>query len=216
MKGGENQRLFKKTTSYKQSTQIKEVIMKTRGSNRQTVKRVSLVAAGLLTFLCAFIILSQPSWAEAKGTVSILGTTEPGHDVDANIIAPNTGGKSIAVRFDQVTRGGITKAKRCDPGIHESPSPFRLHAPAAFFNIETTAEYNGPIDICIDYSGMGYDNESALKISHLKDKTWEELQTVLDKENDIICGRASSLSHFAVYEDPKLVYGPYFWYHRVR
>jgi hypothetical protein len=194
-----------------------EVIMKRKGTDIQTLKITSLLVACVSIFLCTLIILSvQSSYAETKGTVSILGVTQPGHDVETKIINPNTGEQSIIVRFDQVKKGGITKAKICDPSIHQSPSPFRLHTPANFYNIVTTAEYNGPIEICIDYSRMGYNNESALKIAHLKDKTWEELQSALDNENDIICGMVSSLSHFAIYEDPRLVYGPYFWYHRVR
>ena len=68
--------------------------------------------------------------------------------------------------------------------------------------IETTATFTGSVEICIDYSGVSYGNESNLKLLHFDDVllVWDDVTTSLDTLNDIICGSVTSFSPFLVAE----------------
>ena len=77
------------------------------------------------------------------------------------------------------------------------------------YNIETTAEYEGPIEIEIDYGDEAFENEEGLSMLHYEDGEWLNVTKTLDTENNIIKGEVQSLSPFVIVEDsePPVLFG---------
>jgi hypothetical protein len=67
-------------------------------------------------------------------------------------------------------------------------------------SITTTAVFAGLIEVCIDYSGITFQDESQLKLFHFEDGAWVDHTTSLDTVNNSICARVSSLSPFAIFQ----------------
>ena len=123
--------------------------------------------------------------------------TPAGTDV---VVAPadtSTGEALATITFDSVTDEGATTVTTDDtgPGL---PSGFQLGSPGTYYDISTTATFNGTIEICIDYSGVSYDSEAELKLLHFENGGWVDATTSVDTVNDIICGEVTSLSPFAI------------------
>ncbi len=113
-----------------------------------------------------------------------------------------TGTTPVTVTFDEVTESGATTLTISNTGP-PPPSGFQLGEPPTFYEVTTTASHSGQIELCIDYSGIGFTgDESQLRLTHY-DEVSEPLDvTVLpvDTVNKIICGIVDSLSPFAVVE----------------
>jgi PKD repeat protein len=137
--------------------------------------------------------VSQNGWAP--------GTTPPGTDVVVEPEDPNTGESPVTLTFDQVTGAGTSSLTTSGQG-QPPPSGFRLGNPPTYYEISTTAEFSGSITICIDYSGIGFGNESNLKLYHWEnDIEWVDSTSSLDTVNDVICGTVTSVSPFAIFEE---------------
>jgi len=126
--------------------------------------------------------------------------TYPGTDVFVQPIDSTTEDTPVTITFEKVTGEGTTGVTTSEIG----PPPllgFKLGTPPVYYEIATTATYEGSIEICIDYHGIAYDNELLLKLFHYEGDAWVDITSFLDTSNDIICGLASSLSPFAVFEE---------------
>ncbi|MEQ9569615.1 MAG: PKD domain-containing protein, partial [Longimicrobiales bacterium] len=135
----------------------------------------------------------------------ILGNTRPGTNVAvANPTDRTTGEASpVTVTFAEVTAAGETTVASGTVGQGGPPAPggFRLGQPPTFFDVETTASFVGTVEICIDYSGLRFGNENAIRLMHHDETSgWEDVTTSRDSSNDIVCGTTSSLSPFLVAE----------------
>jgi hypothetical protein len=80
------------------------------------------------------------------------------------------------------------------------PDGFAMGIPTAYYDITTTAAFDGYIQVCIDYSNTTFINESTLQLFHFENEQWVDVTTSHDMVNDIICGNVTSLSPFAVCE----------------
>ena len=103
----------------------------------------------------------------------------------------------LSLGFSSVTATGVTTVIP----VAEGPSPpegLRLGEETVYYELNTTATFTGPVELCLDYSGMDVGNESELKLYHYVGEAWVDITTSLDMENDIICGEVSSLSIFAL------------------
>ena len=68
-------------------------------------------------------------------------------------------------------------------------------------DITTTATFTGNVEICLEYDGTSFRNESSLKLFHSSDgSNWVDVTTSVDTVNDIICGVIASFSFFGVFE----------------
>jgi len=81
------------------------------------------------------------------------------------------------------------------------PDQFKLGVPPIYFDINTTATYDPPITVCIDYSEISFGNEDQLCLLHWTGAGWEDVTISLDTVNDIICGEVYSLSEFIIVEE---------------
>jgi len=159
------------------------------------------------------LILSvQSTWADKMGSVTVVGLTEAGRNVVIELTDLSADKSAVIVTFDEVQTAGITRLKKIDAGTFPPISDFKLRTQPLYYSIATSAEYRNDVKICIDYSGKDIMKEGALRLHHLKNGIWEELETDLDHKNNIICGITSTLSDFVLFEDPRYVYGPMVWY----
>jgi hypothetical protein len=128
--------------------------------------------------------------------------TPPGTDVIVQPVDETTGETLATLSFDNVTEGGMTTLTSTTPSENQGPPQgFRFGAPPVMFDITTTATFEGNVEVCFDYSGMGFHNESSLKLFHSSDGSdWIDVTTSLDTENDVICGIVTSFSFFGVFE----------------
>jgi hypothetical protein len=103
------------------------------------------------------------------------------------------------VTFNNVAVAGTTT---CDtsagnPG-GELPSGFRLRG--LFIDVGTTAEYSGPVEVCINYDESQVGNETNLKLLHWNGTRWQDITTSMNAASNIVCGQVSSLSPFVLVE----------------
>jgi len=136
------------------------------------------------------------------------GNTTSGTNVQVTPVDPTTGAPApVQLTFGNVSSGGTTTvtSQPVGGGGPPPPSNFRLGSPATYYNIQTTASYDGTITVCLSYAGVRYGNESQLKLLHGVTAAngtvqWVDVTTSLDIANDIICGRVTSLSPFLAAE----------------
>ena len=125
--------------------------------------------------------------------------TSSGGDVVIEPVDDTTGTTPVTITFDQIDEEGTTSLVILPEGDPEPPG-FKLGDPPTYYEITTTAEISGDIEVCIDYSGISYGNENELRFYHYENDQWVDVTTSLDTANDIICGTVSSLSLFAILE----------------
>jgi DNA-binding beta-propeller fold protein YncE len=126
--------------------------------------------------------------------------TPPGEDIFVIPEDPNTGEAPIGISFTNVTIGGETTLDITETGAPPDLG-FKIGNPPTYYEIETTAEYSGPITICIEYTGISFAQEENLRLFHQElGGVWTDITTSLDTENNIICGETTSLSPFAIFE----------------
>lgn len=110
---------------------------------------------------------------------------------------------AVALTFDSVATSGTTGVTRTNTGP-EPPAGFSLGHPPTYYELSTTAVSSGSVEVCINYTGTNYGNESKLKLFHLEEGKWVDRTVSVDTANKIICASVISLSPFAVLEDRRI------------
>jgi hypothetical protein len=110
---------------------------------------------------------------------------------------------AVALAFDNVAASGTTGVTRTNTGPLP-PAGFTLGDPPTYFELSTTATFSASVRVCINYSGIGFENEANLKLLHYEDGAWVDRTISLDTANKIICATVTSLSPFAVLEDRRI------------
>jgi hypothetical protein len=131
--------------------------------------------------------------------------TVVGTDIVVAPLDQNSGAALATLTFDQVTASGTTTLASSFTGV-PPPNGFATGTPPTYYDIATTASFAGDIEVCINYSSVFFENENELRLYHYEDPEWVDRTTSLDTENDIICGRVSSLGLFSLFE-PKYCAG---------
>jgi len=78
------------------------------------------------------------------------------------------------------------------------PSGFALGAPPRYFDVSTTAVFTGNAQVCINYGGIGFHGMPSLR--HFENGIWVDVTLSVDTASHIVCGLATSLSPFALFE----------------
>ncbi|MDI6831372.1 MAG: IPT/TIG domain-containing protein, partial [Actinomycetota bacterium] len=139
------------------------------------------------------------AWAVGtKGTVLRLvqANTREGSDITVGL----GGGDSIT--FSSVTAAGNTiKSPTEEPTGEE----FDYHLPVRWYDISTSASFSGTAEVRLSYGDdYGFDEEG-YRLLHKTGGGWEDVTTGVDTENNVISGRVTSLSDFAIiYPLPKI------------
>ncbi len=182
-----------------------EVNMNRKFTEKNGFKKIIYSSIAVFVMMFAFIILYNGHALACEGTV------QTGNHVVMKMLDPATGDLFATVKFEEVTTGGKTKMTESGKGL-PSPSNYALPTEPAYYDIATEADYSGDVEVCMNYKSIGLTKPSALRVSHLENGSWEELNTTVDTEKGIICGTSPSLSQFVVFEDPRYLYGPILWY----
>src|SRR6185369_5167862 len=65
---------------------------------------------------------------------------------------------------------------------------------------ETNATFSGQATLCINYTGISYNNESNLRLLHFENNAWVDHTISLNTTTKVVCARTSSFSPFVVAE----------------
>lgn len=106
---------------------------------------------------------------------------------------------TVFVGFDNVSAPGITTVT-LNPSGPTPPGSYTI-VPAGspvYYDITTTATYSDSISICLFYADSVVSNEDSLYLLHYTGSTWVDITLFHDKNTNQICGRAPSLSPFAL------------------
>jgi len=142
------------------------------------------------------------------------GETPMGNDIVVEPVTVDSNGEpvedapDIDLGFEEVLTGGETTvvATQSPPPGQELPDGFKLtglSGGATYFDINTKAEFEGLVEICIDYSGLAVaGNPSKLKFLHYDEAlgAWENITSSNDTEVMILCGLTDSFSLFGIAE----------------
>ena len=133
------------------------------------------------------------------------GTTQVGQDVSVELSGGLATEGGLGLTFDSVTTGGNTVV--VESGFGPAPPTgyqiVTLDGDARYWDIETTAEYDGVITVCIHYDESELTNpasEGSLVLMHDAGSGFEDITTTIDTDANIVCGETTSLSPFAVME----------------
>ena len=135
----------------------------------------------------------------ASAPSPVLVETPVGRSVPVQLTDPNTGTAPVALTFSNVSRMGTTSLATTSAGP-TPPSGFQLGDPPVFYEITTTAAFEGSVDLSFNYSGISVGDEADLKLFHFGQDGWEDVTTSVDTENDVIHGSVAALSTFAIFE----------------
>lgn len=127
------------------------------------------------------------------------GYTPVGSDV---VVSPeDSNGDTVPVEltFDEITGTGSCTVTTQQAGT-PPPSGFKIGQPPTYYAITTTAEFDGLITICVNYSGISFGNENGIKLFHDVGGNWDDITTSLDIDTTTVCGRTDGLSPFALFE----------------
>jgi len=119
---------------------------------------------------------------------------------------PATRTSPVTVTFSNITQPGITQLEILTTGP-ATPAGFMLGNPPAYFEVSTTTTFVPPATVCINYSGLSFQNPAMLKLLHYEDTnsdgtpdTWVDRTISNDTVKKIICANVSSFSLFAPFE----------------
>lgn len=71
--------------------------------------------------------------------------------------------------------------------------------------ISTTAEYSGPVEVCLGYrdGNLQYpQNEIQLKLMHHDGSQWEDITRSVNTNTNVVCGQTDPFSPFVIVETP--------------
>jgi Tol biopolymer transport system component len=128
-----------------------------------------------------------------------VSNTPTGSNVDVTPVDTTTGTSPVLLTFGEVTTPGSTSLATSTDGP-SPPTGFALGDPATYYNLTTTAVFTPPASVCIDYSGVSYQDETQLRLWHLEAGAWADQTSSLDTGTNIICAVVNSLSPFVVLE----------------
>jgi len=133
-----------------------------------------------------------------SGTFEIISTippnssyTPPGSNVTVEI-----GGATLV--FLSVEAPGVTTIITTSEAPAPLPGTFGLLG--TYYEISTTAEYSGTIEVTFTYddTGLSTVQESGLKLQQYDSGNWVDITKSLDTAGNIITGEAPHLSYFAI------------------
>ncbi|MBK8979067.1 MAG: hypothetical protein IPM29_24485 [Planctomycetes bacterium] len=135
-------------------------------------------------------------------TFCVLNTAD-GANVVATPTDPVTGTSPVTLTFDNVTAAGDTTVTTSTTGP-AIPSGFQLGGAGVYYEVTTTADFAGNVEICIDYTGTTFVDETTLQLLHYEHGQWVNVTTTRDPATNRICGVVRSFSPFVVVEWPAM------------
>ncbi len=184
-------------------TNIREIDIYHRGMTQWELQEVVplsrpvfSIAAFNATVVAGQVNINNPGTASVF-RVPFFGATTDLADVPITLTDGVTGEQPVEITFSSISTSGTTSLTTTEeaPSL---PTGFSLGDPATFYDIETTANFQGTVTICIDYSNVQYAVESDLRLLHYVNGAWQDSTVNVDTINKLICGETTSLSPFAI------------------
>src|SRR5438128_982013 len=131
------------------------------------------------------------------------GNTPTGSNVTVPLGVPLG---QVTVTFADVTAAGNTTLTTSSAGPSPpTPSGFKLGTPPTYYDLTTTAVFTPPVTVCISYAAITFNRPP--RLFHFETNTnpppaqdWVDVTTSVDTATQIICGRVTSFSTFAIFE----------------
>jgi len=130
--------------------------------------------------------------------------TPQGSGVSVWFDSNTTGAGRVGVKLPNVTSPGVTVVSSSTTGP-ALPSGFMLGNPPVFYELSTSATFDGYAVVSFTYPQGAFLNEAALRLFHYEGGAWEDVTISLDTVNNIITGRVTSFSPFVLLENALVV-----------
>ena len=104
----------------------------------------------------------------------------------------------VTLIFDNITAAGTTSLAT-SVGGPAPPAGYRQGSPVAYYDLHTAANFTGSVNVCVNYAGRTFADETSLRLFHHVAGAWLDETLSLDTTTDVVCGRTSSLSVFAIF-----------------
>jgi len=126
-----------------------------------------------------------------------LNATPVGANVEVPFVAGSDAG---SITFDNVVSSGTTSATpvTTTSPTYVAPANFSLGDPPTYFDIATTAQFSGSVEICLPYDPMAFAFGAKPRLFHFTNNQWADITTSVNTLTGQICGDATSLSPFAL------------------
>ncbi len=121
--------------------------------------------------------------------------TPPGSSIAVQPTDATTSTAPVSVTFGTISQAGAT-ALTTAAGGPTLPTAFALGNPPVFYNLETTAVFQGTVTVCIDTTGITFPNPASLRLLHYEGAQWVDITTSVT--GPVACGVTTTLSPFAV------------------
>jgi hypothetical protein len=131
----------------------------------------------------------------------VASPTPVGDDVQVKPIDPTTGTSPVTIVFSSVTDAGATSVSSSSSGP-PPPSGFALGNPPVYYELSTTATFDGPVTVCFSYDPSAFPSGAGLALGHFVNGAWQNITSSIDPVNHVICGTTMSFSPFTVFEAP--------------
>jgi streptogramin lyase len=130
-------------------------------------------------------------------------TTPMGGNVTADPVAtlPDGSTAPVTITFGSVEAPGETTVTTAPTGP-PPPSGFKLMNPPVFYDIQTTASFTPPVRVCLSWAEGQIANENRVSMWHYENNAWVDITDAASRDvvDNRVCGVASSLSPFALFE----------------
>jgi len=132
------------------------------------------------------------------GLVSVSVSSGLATDAGPNIVVSPAPG--VTVTFTNVTDSGVTTASSSNAGTPGLPPDYVFPGVPVYHSIETTAEYSGPVTVCLAYSDATLTpvQEAAMSLLHAENGALVDGTTSVDTATNQVCGSVTSLGTFTV------------------
>lgn len=132
-------------------------------------------------------------------TLTVIANTPTGEDVVSTPVDEETGETPMTLQFDEVITPGTTTLDITPTGPPPA-SGFKFGTPPVYYNLETTAVFNGQVTVCFSYDEGTVGNENRLRLFHFEDGRWTNITTSVDTDANKVCGVTTHFSPFAAGE----------------
>jgi hypothetical protein len=124
--------------------------------------------------------------------------TPSGDSVTARPVDPVSGTMPVQLTFSTVSAPGTTSVTSSSQAPAPVQSGFSLGEPPVYYDIATTAAFQGPIDVCFSYAGIAFPEGELPCILHGENGAFVPLPSWSDPDRQLVCAQTPSLSPFVL------------------